>query len=246
MIGCNAAYRLRSWSPPGPVPVRGSVCPGPYSTGTRTPSRPSPSPSTIGANTTAQKRKKPQPRAPIRTPIPRASWAGVRYISRMPFGITQADQIPAGRLTAARQGISCFELGWRDTQPAALDAGKLPDGTRVQVKPHPFNGWNFICPRCSRGCYRLYRGDGWACRRCTRFDYVPRHRQRSIPKWHRLAMLRRLLGASPVPFSPIPPPQYWRPRRRKIVAEIRAIERGLVGHASKVTDDLARRLAKDR
>jgi hypothetical protein len=51
-----------------------------------------------------------------------------------------------------------------------------------------------------------------------------------LPNWHRLTRLRRKIGASLMPFSPI---ELRPPRSRKyrqIVAEIRAIEASLLGH----------------
>jgi hypothetical protein len=162
------------------------------------------------------------------------------------FGLNEHHHQKAPRqVTLPRQGVCCFELmGGRGSQPGAHEAGKLPDGTNVQVKPHPFNGWNFVCPRCHRGCYRLYHFGRWACRVCHGLGYVSRHRNRTIPQWHRLAMLRRRIGAGP-PFSPIAPRPIHARKFWRTVAEIRQLEAGLVQHTRQdVTASLQRRLER--
>jgi hypothetical protein len=82
-----------------------------------------------------------------------------------------------------------------------------------------------------------------ACRRCSRLDYSSRHLHRSVPGLNRLRYLRRKLGLELRPFAPIPPRPSSHTRYNRIVAEIRALEAGLVGHLrADINDVLARRL----
>ena len=101
----------------------------------------------------------------------------------------------------ARQG-RC-KPRWGGYQIASREAGIFIGGTFVAMQSHPFNGRNFICGRCGRGCYRIYDRDGWACRRCHRLSHPSRHKNRMLTGWHRLMFLRRKISASPVPFSAI-------------------------------------------
>jgi hypothetical protein len=97
------------------------------------------------------------------------------------------------------------------------------------------------CPSCGADRYKLYLKDGrWACRgrQCHNLTHASRHRSRSIPALHRLAWLRRRMGASEVPFSPLPekPAQRRRGAARdrrhlKLAREIRQIEGRLLEHA---------------
>ena len=128
---------------------------------------------------------------------------------------------------------------------ATREAGKIEiDGKQVRVSWHKSLPLPvFVCPACSRDCYRLYElGGVWACRKCHRLDYACRHRHRSNPGLNRVLYLRKKIGASLVPFSEIAPRlpharRYWR-----IVAEIRRLEAGLVQHARRdVCDVLERR-----
>lgn len=168
--------------------------------------------------------------------------------------------VPPERLTDGRPCLDCFQLaregllregtsgimqtGHGDYQLATRDGGILVSGTFIAMQSHPFNGRNFICPRCGRGCYRIYEAKGWACRTCHRLDYACRHRHRTIPGYNRLLFLRRRIGASPVPFSPIAPKPSGARRYWQIVREIRALEAGLVQHARRdVSDVLDRRKA---
>jgi hypothetical protein len=101
----------------------------------------------------------------------------------------------------------------------------------------------FICPSCQKLRYKLYCvRDSWACWRCHGLTHASRHICRSIPRWHRLQLLRRKIGASNVPFSPIEPRPKSQRNYRKIVVELRAIEAGLCGHTStRVSAALERR-----
>ena len=89
----------------------------------------------------------------------------------------------------------------------------------------------FICPRCSSGRWRLYECDGlWLCRVCHGLDYSSRHIHRTVPNYARLQFLRRRLG---VVRSPA--------KRKRMRAQIKRLERGLVKHLAGVNRDLRRR-----
>ena len=129
---------------------------------------------------------------------------------------------------------------------ATREGGILIDGTRVLlIWDEPMQGvgrcW-FECPVCKQRCRHLYLRQ-LACRRCSRLDYSSRHLHRSIPGLNRLRYLRRKLGLELRPFTPIPPRPKHHLRYHRIVAEIHALEAGLVGHLqTDVNDVLARRL----
>ena len=53
----------------------------------------------------------------------------------------------------------------------------------------------FECPQCGRRCRHVYLLDPIACRRCHHLDYASRHLYRQTPAVHRVARLRRKLGA---------------------------------------------------
>src|SRR5215813_15432770 len=61
----------------------------------------------------------------------------------------------------------------------------------------------FECPLCGRRCRHVYLLDPIACRRCHRLDYASRHLYRQTPAVHRVARLRRKLGADLRPFAPL-------------------------------------------
>jgi hypothetical protein len=114
---------------------------------------------------------------------------------------------------------------------ARQGSGLLVGGAIVALTwDEPMSGvprpW-FECPCCHGRCRHLYLRQ-MACRRCSRLDYSSRHLHRQTPAVHRIARLRRI-GASLVPFSPIPPkPRYT--TRYRVVAQIRALEASLLGH----------------
>src|SRR5215831_1151129 len=122
------------------------------------------------------------------------------------------------------------------------------DGTPILVVwDEPMAGvgrcW-FECPVCARRCRHLYLRQ-LACRRCSRLDYSSRHLHRSVPGYGRLLYLRRKLGLELRPFAPIPPRPSSHVRYHRLVAEIHALEVGLVGHLqTDINDVLARRIRK--
>jgi hypothetical protein len=87
----------------------------------------------------------------------------------------------------------------------------------------------WICPVCSKDCYRIYDVGGWRCRWCARLKYPSQSRNRSIPNYARLVYLRRRLGASEIPFSPLPQAFPWQRKRWRLVTEVRRIEKALCG-----------------
>lgn len=192
--------------------------------------------------------------------------AYVSHVMGGGFGIFEDryhTRVPPERLTDGVPSVGCFELAregllrdgasgtlqtaWGGYQIASREAGIFIGGTFVAMQSHPFNGRNFICGRCGRGCYRIYDRDGWACRRCHRLSHPSRHKNRMLTGWHRLMFLRRKISASPVPFSAIPPRPLRQRRYWRIVLEIRQIEAGLAQHArTDVADVLDRRERRRR
>jgi hypothetical protein len=83
-----------------------------------------------------------------------------------------------------------------------------------------------------------------ACRKCLRLDYTSRHLYRQTPAVHRVARLRRKLGADPRPFGPLPEPPRRHRRFHRIADEIRVLELGLVGHLGEINRVLERRVRK--
>ena len=128
---------------------------------------------------------------------------------------------------------------------ASHEAGKIwIDGQAVVIGSHPALPQSvFICPVCQRTRYKLFEvGGRWACSRCHGLTRASRHTHRMLPGWHRLMRLRRKIGADPQPFTPIAPMPPRCKRYRRIVAEIRRIESGLITHLrADVCDVLQRR-----
>jgi len=100
----------------------------------------------------------------------------------------------------------------------------------------------FLCPKCGRRCRHIYL-DHMACRICARLDYSSRHRNRSVPGYNRLLCLRRKIGASPQPFTPVAPRPRTHLRYNRIAAEIGELEARLITHLrTDINDVLARRI----
>jgi hypothetical protein len=102
----------------------------------------------------------------------------------------------------------------------------------------------FECPRCGRRCRHIFL-DELACRKCLRLDYAGRHLYRQTPAVHRVARLRRKLGAAdPRPFAPLPasPPGRRRAYHERLVALIHDEEQSLVEHLGGIVRDLKRRI----
>jgi hypothetical protein len=97
----------------------------------------------------------------------------------------------------------------------------------------------FECPRCARRCRHIFLEE-LACRKCLRLDYASRHLYRQTSGVHRVARLRRKLGADPRPFAPLPECRHGRHRahHEKLVAKIHAEEQALVEHLQTITGDL--------
>jgi hypothetical protein len=166
------------------------------------------------------------------------------------FGSTQGgyphERLPPERLAENCPRLDCFAL----YRQGILAGGGLRAGHSAQLlklRPH---GGHFapllVCPQCDCNCYKLYAvADRWACRKCHRLDYASRHTYRSVPGYHRIAWLRRRLGAEPQPFAPLPKLSVCATRKRKIADEIRALEARLVGHLrTDINDVLARRIKR--
>jgi hypothetical protein len=158
--------------------------------------------------------------------------------------------VPRGLLVAgASARLIC---GPRAYHLAVHEAGKIRINDQpVVIGTHPAIPQKvFICPACQNIRYKLFEvGGRWSCYRCHGLTHASRHVHRSIPGLNRLLYLRRQIGAALAPFTEIAPRPAEgfsrRMRRRKywrIVAEIRQIERELVGHARRdVADVLEKR-----
>jgi len=101
----------------------------------------------------------------------------------------------------------------------------------------------FECPRCHRRCRHIFL-DELACRKCLRLDYASRHLYRQTPAVHRVARLRRKLGADPHPFAPLPECRHAPSRAyyERLVAKVHAEEQALVEHLGTIVHDLRRRI----
>ena len=155
------------------------------------------------------------------------------------FGLYQEGLLVVGAcatLQTAHGGylIASREAGkiWIDDQPVVI-------GTHPHL-PQPV----FICPACQLIRYKLFDvGGRWACYRCHHLTHaISRHRHRTIPNYHRLMRLRRKIGASLVPFSPIAPRPLAQRRYWRIVVENHQFEQGLIGHAREDIADVLERL----
>jgi hypothetical protein len=153
-----------------------------------------------------------------------------------------------------RAGLLTFGISARlqtahgGSQLATREAGKIwLDNQPVVIGSHPVLPQRvFICPLCQNIRYKLFQvGGRWACYRCHGLTHASHHRHRTIPNYPRLMRLRRKIGASLVPFSPITPRPRHHRRYLRIAREIRQIESGLVGHIrGDVSDVLERRDAR--
>ena len=97
----------------------------------------------------------------------------------------------------------------------------------------------FVCPVCNHDCYCLHEKAGvFACRKCHGMSYASRHLYRTVPGVHRVARLRREIGADPRPFTPLPKRPRHHIRFHRVVTRILFEERALLGHLQTVTHDL--------
>ncbi len=103
----------------------------------------------------------------------------------------------------------------------------------------------FFCPKCGRRCRHIYLAQ-MACRICAKLDYTCRHRNRSIPGYNRLLRLRRKIGASPQPFTPIAPRPKTHLRYNRIATEIGELEARLIGHLRADINDVLEHRIKVR
>jgi len=163
---------------------------------------------------------------------------------------------PAGRLVENRARLDAHKLNrigafaegavtqlqWheKEYQLARHTPEILVNGNHVLVVwDEQARPW-FECPACRRRCKHLYP-DELACRTCCQLDYACRHLYRTVPNLHRVMRLRRLVGVDQRPFAPLPKRPRHHTRFYRIAAEIRVLERGLVGHLSGVNQNLERR-----
>jgi hypothetical protein len=135
------------------------------------------------------------------------------------------------------------EVKWGDRkyQLATHSPNLWINGNRVLVV---WTDWAlpwFECPRCGRRCRHIFL-DELACRICLRLDYACRHLHRQMPGVHRVARLRRKLGADPHPFANIPERPKHHVRFHRIAERIRAEEAGLIDYLGTIVHDLQRRI----
>jgi hypothetical protein len=106
------------------------------------------------------------------------------------------------------------------------------------------------CPSCQGGAYHLHEKAGvFLCRRCCRYDWRSRHRQRSCPAFARIRRLRKRLNADPNPLAPLPPRPRWRMSRvyyDRLVAQLRCEEALAYDGVERLLDRLERRRGHDR
>jgi hypothetical protein len=175
-------------------------------------------------------------------------------------------RVPLHRLTQSHASVSVFHLkrqgllmpgvsAWLQTpQGGCLIATHEPGKIWIDDQPVVIGTHSHLplpvlyCPQCRNPRYKLFCVAGrWACYRCHRLTHASRHTNRMLPNWHRLMRLRRKIGAPPVPFTKIASKPSYATRYWRIVAEIRALEAGLVHHVSAgVNDVLERRYDRSR
>jgi hypothetical protein len=131
--------------------------------------------------------------------------------------------------------------------------GKILIGDQeIEVRSHPtllVEMFGSPTEGCGRNCYRLHYVEGrWRCRLDPpRLKYRSQCRDRGVPGLARLAWLRKRIGASPLPFSPIEPRRGYAPRHWRLAREIRELEERLVEHLRvDVGDVLEKRLHAGR
>lgn len=156
----------------------------------------------------------------------------------MPFGLQdcfppklQPDQVVEGRTRIA----------------PPVGSRPPPDGLAFLVNGNPVTAvrdclartW-WLCPRCGRRCKHIFLPE-ILCRICLGLRYAD---HRSMPIVHRVAQLRRQIGADPRPFAPLPKRQRHHVRFHRMVEGIRDEENKLVRQVARFADDLERRLRR--
>jgi hypothetical protein len=120
----------------------------------------------------------------------RTSWRTVDDLPRIEIRqLRREGAIPpgAGSVMVAVNGVpQTIALAWR---PGSLGLGEIVE---------------LSCARCRSRRRHLYLQDGtFACRACLQLGY-PGRLNRSVPVVFHIRRLRRKLGASPAPLSPLP------------------------------------------
>jgi hypothetical protein len=155
------------------------------------------------------------------------------------WDLLQCGGLVEGTTTRLAWGEKTYRLASR---PPNLWIGRNPIPI---VWDEPMEGvarpW-FEC-RCGRRCRHIFL-DELPCRKCLRLDYASRHLHRPTPAVHRVARLRRKLGADPRPFAPLParPPGRSKAYHERLIERIRAEEQALVEHLGTITRALERRI----
>ena len=147
--------------------------------------------------------------------------------------LLQCGGLAEGATTRLQWGGKGCQLA-RHTPDILVNGNRIPIVWDEQGRP-----W-FGCPACGRRCKHLYL-DELACRICGGLDYASRHLHRTVAGVHRIRRLRRRIGVDRWPFASMPGPPRHHTRFHRIAAEIRTLERGLVGHLGGINQDLERR-----
>lgn len=173
-------------------------------------------------------------------------------------------RVPPERLVRPGDGVSVFalaqqgllapkaqaalQIGPRAYRLAAYDGQIEIDGQPVAVRSHVLGMPVFVCPACHRDCYRLYDvGGAWVCRSpCGLLDYSSRHEFRTVRGRARALWLRKRLSVEQRLFAPLPDYPRHATRKRRLAAEIMAIETRLVGHLRHDVNDVVERRDDDR
>jgi hypothetical protein len=147
---------------------------------------------------------------------------------------------PARETTADAFAVDIYKFLHEGRLPAGVDRVVLRINETIEVpigilwEAVNYGGarpW-WTCPRClSRRRFLRVRGDQIACAPCLDLEYHSRWlRWKLARSLRRAARLRSSIGASPLPFSALPP----RPRRQpvreydRIAREIEMLEREMV------------------
>jgi hypothetical protein len=102
----------------------------------------------------------------------------------------------------------------------------------------------FVCPTCERSVRYLYVRNGeFGCRQCLRLAYSSRHLRRWSPALHRVASVRRKLGADPHPFGPLPPRPDGKGRLRydRLIAQLAIYENRVLAALGSTIEAVQRR-----
>jgi hypothetical protein len=164
---------------------------------------------------------------------------------------------PADRIVENRARLDSYELvkagtlvegavtevkwGEKHSHLAMRTVDLLVDGNPIQIVWSKRGRRFFACPACDRRARHLYFPE-LRCRYCLRLEYGVQHLYRSTPELWKIRRLRRRIGASEQPFTPIARRQRHHLRYHRIVAKITELEGHLVNYLGSINRDLYRRM----